>query len=192
MSTSPIIKLKQWLEEAKNKVEGNWNAMCISTVDQENRSDSRMVLFKQFNGDKIVFFTNYKSKKGSDIFSNENVSLVFFWDQLGRQVRVQGRASKTSREISEKYYNSRPLGSRVSAILSQQSQEINSYEELRLSFENLKNDYAEKKPICPDHWGGVEIDIRKVEFWQEHESRLHEREVFNLLGTKWSKKLLSP
>ena len=194
MENSPILKLKDWLSEAEAKVDGNWNAMCISSVDKEGSSDSRMVLFKQFNKDKIVFFTNYQSKKGSDILSNGKVSAVFFWDKLGRQVRIQGDAKKTTREISETYYNSRALGSRVSAILSQQSQESDSYDVLRKKFEDLKKEYVDKKPVCPDHWGGIEIDINKIEFWQEHESRLHEREVFTKVESSgsWNKKFLSP
>jgi len=192
MSENPINNLKQWLSEAENKVGGNWNAMCVSTIAGSNESDSRMVLMKQFHGDNIVFFTNYGSKKGSDLSSNENVSVVFFWDSLGRQVRIQGKARKTSREISEAYYNSRPLGSRVSAILSKQSQEISSYEELRNNFELLKKEYSDVEPICPDHWGGVEIEILKIEFWQEHESRLHERRVFTKTQTGWNLKFLSP
>ena len=117
------------------------------------------------------------------------MSAVFFWDKLGRQIRIQGSASKTTREISEAYYNSRPVGSRVSAILSQQSQEISSYEELRHKFEELKKEYKEKEPVCPDHWGGIEIEIKKIEFWQEHESRLHEREVFyrDESNSSWNK-----
>lgn len=194
MNNSPIVKLKKWLSEAEEKIDGNWNAMCISSVDKDGASDSRMVLFKQFNNDKIVFFTNYQSKKGTDILKNGKVSTVFFWDQLGRQVRIQGNAKKTTREISETYYNSRALGSRVSAILSQQSQEIESYEVLTNKFEKLKEEYREKVPVCPEHWGGIEIEIKKIEFWQEHESRLHEREVFFLSNDNksWSKKFLSP
>ena len=166
--------------------------MCISSVDEFGGSDSRMVLFKEFNQEKIVFFTNYQSKKGIDILNNGKISAVFFWDKLGRQLRIQGNAQKTSREISEKYYNSRPLGSRVSAILSQQSQEINSYEELREEFENLKKEYKSKEPVCPQNWGGIEIEITKLEFWQEHESRLHEREVFYKVEGEWGRKFLSP
>mgnify|MGYP001437738555 CR=1 FL=1 len=192
MNENPIKQLKSWLEHAKKKVDGNWNAMCVSTVESSGASDSRMVLFKQFNGDKLVFFTNYGSKKGSDIFSNGKVSLVFFWDTLGRQVRIQGSAQKTTREISEKYYDSRPIGSRVSAILSQQSKEIESYDQLRSTFEEMKKEYNSKPPVCPDHWGGIEIDVHKIEFWQEHESRLHERSVFKLYEGEWSKKFLSP
>lgn len=192
MSTEPIKRLKTWLDEAKEKVEGNWNAMCVSTVGKNHQSDSRMVLFKQFNGEKVVFFTNYQSKKGGDILTNEKVSIVFFWDSLGRQIRIQGKASKTSREISEAYYNSRPVGSRISAILSQQSQEISSYEDLRTKFEEMKKEYTEKDPVCPEHWGGIEVDIHKIEFWQEHESRLHERSVYSNIDGVWTLKYLSP
>ena len=192
MSLEPIKRLKTWLDEAKEKVEGNWNAMCVSTVGKNHQSDSRMVLFKQFNGEKVVFFTNYQSKKGGDILTNEKVSIVFFWDSLGRQIRIQGKASKTSREISEAYYNSRPVGSRISAILSQQSQEISSYEDLRTKFEEMKKEYTEKDPVCPEHWGGIEVDIHKIEFWQEHESRLHERSVYSNIDGVWTLKYLSP
>lgn len=192
MSEMPINILKRWLDEARDQVKGNWNAMCVSTIGENETSDSRMVLMKQFNGDNIVFFTNYDSKKGHDLLINQNVSVVFFWDALGRQIRIQGKASKTSREISEAYYNSRPIGSRVSAILSHQSQEIKSYDDLREKFELLKKKYAEVAPVCPSHWGGIEIEIVRIEFWQEHESRLHERRVFSKNKSGWDLKFLSP
>ena len=192
MATSPIHQLKEWLKDAEEQVSGNWNAMCVSTVGQSNSSDSRMVLFKQFVEEDLAFFTNYQSKKGEDIFANNKVSVVFFWDVIGRQIRIQGVAKKTSRSISEAYFNSRPFGSRVSAILSEQSREIKSYNDLFQHFEELKSEYSDKKPVCPDHWGGIQIEIQKIEFWQEHESRLHERTVFYKNGQSWSKKLLSP
>ena len=193
MTYSPIEKMKSWLNEAKENVEGNWNAMCISTIGKNGSPDSRMVLFKQFNGNKLVFFTNYQSKKGEDILANDKISIVFFWDSLGRQLRLQGIAKKTSREISENYFNSRPEGSRISAILSKQSREIKSYEDLKNQYDQMKKDYLSKSPECPDHWGGIEVDITKIEFWKEHDSRLHEREQFlRKEEGLWNKKFLSP
>ncbi|MAW08121.1 MAG: pyridoxamine 5'-phosphate oxidase [Halobacteriovoraceae bacterium] len=190
---NPKIKVKEWLDRAQKEVSGNWNAMCLSTVDKDNYPDSRMVLFKQFsNEDNIIFFTNYTSKKGKDIENNEAVSAVFFWDSLDLQLRVRGTVKLTSREVSKKYFNSRPFESRVAAILSDQSNVINSYDELHDQYEKLNSELAEKDLSCPEHWGGVEIIPFRIEFWHGHKNRLHRREVYELLNGEWEECLLSP
>jgi pyridoxamine 5'-phosphate oxidase len=190
---NPKLKIESWLLEAEKKVEGNWNAMCLSTVDADNYPDSRMVLFKQFSEDKnIIFFTNYFSKKGKDIEQNDAVSVVFFWDSLDRQLRIRGKVKSTSREISSDYFNSRPLASRIAALISDQSQELNSYEELLEQYENLNKELKEEDISCPSHWGGFELEPFRIEFWQGHSNRLHQREVYERDGDDWKMSLLSP
>ena len=189
----PKFKIESWLKEAKEKVEGNWNAMCVSTVDSDNYPDSRMLLFKEFSKSKnIIFFTNYFSKKGKDLEQNDAVSVVFYWDTLERQLRIRGRAKSTSREISSSYFDSRPIGAKISAIISDQSQEISSYEELRAEFDKLSGELKEEDISCPEHWGGFEIEPFRIEFWQGDRSRLHQREVYDLDGDNWKTTLLSP
>tara|TARA_B100000927_G_C16440466_1_gene459524 strand:+ start:415 stop:999 length:585 start_codon:yes stop_codon:yes gene_type:complete len=190
---NPKLKVKDWLENAKNSVEGNWNAMCISTVDENNTPDSRMVLFKQYSSDdNLIFFTNYNSKKGQDIVSNESVCATFFWDKLDLQLRIKGVVKITSRDISEKYFNSRPFASRVAAIVSNQSNRIENYDSLHEQYERLQKELSEDELSCPLHWGGVEIVPSRIEFWEGHKNRLHKREVYELHDNVWSKHLISP
>jgi len=189
---NPIVLLKSWLDHAKKEVSGNWNSMCLSTITQNGFPDSRQLLYKQFNGEKIVFFTNYRSKKARDLECCSNVSIVFFWDSLGRQIRLQGHAQKTTREISEVYFNSRPFDSNIGAILSQQSEEIESYEKFEEKYKSLKEDLAEQELICPEFWGGYEVEITRVEFWESNENRLHKRRTFERVDESWDFKFLSP
>ena len=190
---NPKEKVKQWLENAKNKVGGNWNAMCVSTVDENNTPDSRMVLFKQYSeDDNLIFFTNYNSKKGQDIRSNDSVCATFFWDKLDLQLRIKGSVKITSRETSEKYFNSRPFASRVAAIVSNQSNKIDDYDSLFEQYSRLQDELSEDELSCPLHWGGVEIVPTRIEFWEGHKNRLHRREVFEFDGDVWGRSLLSP
>jgi len=189
----PKEKVKQWLERAKSEIEGNWNAMCVSTVDANNTPDSRMVLFKEFSEDNnIIFFTNYNSKKGQDIRNNSGVCANFFWDKFDTQLRIKGYVKITSREVSNKYFNSRPFASRVAAIVSNQSDKIDSYESLHEKYERLQSELKDDEVSCPEHWGGVEIVPTRIEFWEGHKNRLHKREVFELHGENWEACLLSP
>ena len=190
---NPKLRVEAWLKDAEMKVKGNWNAMCISTVDSDNYPDARMVLFKQFSEDKnIIFFTNYFSKKGKDIDENDAVSVVFFWDSLDRQLRIRGRVKSTSRDISSKYFNSRPLASKIAALISDQSQEIKSYEDLHSEYERLNKELKDEDISCPEHWGGFEIEPFHIEFWEGHTNRLHKRETYDLDGEDWKVSLLSP
>lgn len=189
----PKNKIKQWLERAKNEIDGNWNAMCVSTIDVNNTPDSRMVLFKEYSeDDNLIFFTNYNSKKGQDIRNNSAICATFFWDKFDTQLRIKGFVKITSREVSRKYFDSRPFASRVAAIVSNQSNKIDSYESLREKYERLQKELSESDISCPEHWGGVEIVPTRIEFWEGHKNRLHKREVFELHEDNWEVSLISP
>jgi pyridoxamine 5'-phosphate oxidase len=193
MTDSPKQRIISWIKEAERKVEGKWNAMCISTVCSNGRPASRLVLFKQFSAnDNIIFFTNYNSTKSTHLLENGFISVNFHWEKLGRQLRIQGRASKTTEEVSRTYFNSRSFESRVAAIVSDQSQKVEKYEDLVKAYENSLQTMSGQEAGCPEHWGGFEIVPDRVEFWEEHPDRLHKRSVHQKTSNGWERFFLAP
>ena len=192
ISQEPLLEVKNFLEQARDKDLRDWNGMTISTVDEEQRPSSRVVLLKKFTDDGLFFYTNYKSKKGQDISKNNNVSVNFWWRELQVQIRISGTISKASRQESEEYFNSRPKGSRISAIVSKQSEEIDSFESFQKKVEEAINSLEEKDIKLPDHCGMYKIIPNQIEIWKEGEFRRHERTLFKLEGKKWLKSYLSP
>ena len=192
ISQEPLLEVKYFLEQARDKDLRDWNGMTVSTVDEDQRPSSRVVLLKKFTDDGLFFYTNYKSKKGKDISKNNNVSVNFWWRELQVQIRVSGLISEASRSESEEYFNSRPKGSRISAIVSKQSEEIESFESFQKTVEEAINNLDEKDIKLPDHCGMYKIMPVEIEIWKEGEFRRHERTLFKLEGKKWIKSYLSP
>ena len=192
ISQEPFLEIKYFLEQARDKKLQDWNGMTVSTVDEDQRPSSRVVLLKKFTDDGLFFYTNYKSKKGQDISKNNNVSVNFWWRELQVQIRISGTISKASRQESEEYFNSRPKGSRISAIVSKQSEEIKSFESFQKKVEEAINSLKEKDIKLPDHCGMYKIIPNQIEIWKEGEFRRHERTLFKLEGKKWLKSYLSP
>ena len=192
ISQEPLLEVKYFLEQARDKDLRDWNGMTISTVDDEQRPSSRVVLLKKFTDDGLFFYTNYKSKKGQDISKNNNVAVNFWWRELQVQIRISGSISEASRSESEEYFNSRPKGSRISAIISKQSEEIESFESFQKTVEKAINNLDEKDIKLPDHCGMYKIMPSPMEIWKEGEFRRHERTLFKLEGKKWVKSYLSP
>ena len=192
ISQEPLLEVKYFLEQARDKDLRDWNGMTVSTVDEDQRPSSRVVLLKKFTDDGLFFYTNYKSKKGQDISKNNNVSVNFWWRELQVQIRVCGSISEASRQESEEYFNSRPKGSRISAIVSKQSEEIVSFESFQKKVEEAINSLEEKDIKLPDHCGMYKIIPNQIEIWKEGEFRRHERTLFKLEGKKWLKSYLSP
>ena len=192
ISQEPLLEVKYFLEQARDKDLKDWNGMTVSTVDEEQRPSSRVVLLKKFTDDGLFFYTNYKSKKGKDISKNNNVSVNFWWRELQVQIRVSGLISEASRSESEEYFNSRPKGSRISAIVSKQSEEIESFESFQKTVEKAINNLDEKDIKLPDHCGMYKIMPVEIEIWKEGEFRRHERTLFKSRGKKWVKSYLSP
>ena len=192
ISQEPFLEIKYFLEQARDKKLQDWNGMTVSTVDEDQRPSSRVVLLKKFTDDGLFFYTNYKSKKGQDISKNNNVSVNFWWRELQVQIRVSGSISEASRQESEEYFNSRPKGSRISAIVSKQSEEIDSFESFQKKVEEAINSLEEKDIKLPDHCGMYKIIPNQIEIWKEGEFRRHERTLFKLEGKKWLKSYLSP
>lgn len=186
----PDQLLKEWLAEAEKSGISESNAMVLSTVNLNGKPSSRIVLLKEITDEGLIFYTNYLSRKGQEIRLNPNVSVNFFWRELEKQVRVEGIISKTSRDVSEKYFRSRPLESQLSAIVSPQSEIIESLSSLKKDADDLF--VSGKKIRIPEFWGGYIIRPSSFEFWQGGKNRFHDRIRYRLLKGKWVKERLAP
>jgi pyridoxamine 5'-phosphate oxidase len=188
---NPIDLFSNWFNDVEqNKSEQEPNIMSISTVDENKMPRSRIVLLKKFSKSGFVFFTNYNSRKGLNINLNSNVCLSFYWPNFERQVIVNGKATKISETDSVEYFDSRPKGSKISAIISNQSKVIESRDLLDKKFsELLKSGIPLNKP---DHWGGYLVKPTEIEFWQGRENRLHDRIIYKNDDKDWKFYRLSP
>jgi pyridoxamine 5'-phosphate oxidase len=187
----PFRQFTRWFDEALNADLMEPNAMALATVDAHGRPGSRMVLLKGVDEKGFVFFTNYESRKGLDLAANPMAALLFWWDRLHRQVRVEGRVEKVEDAESERYFQSRPYGSRIGAAASPQSRVIGSRAELEERFRALEAAHPEDLPR-PAHWGGFRVVPDHFEFWQGRESRLHDRLVYRPAGDAWRIERLAP
>ena len=188
----PIAQFSRWMDAALDSAVIEPTAMTLSTVDLSGKPSSRVVLLKGFDENGFVFYTNYESKKGSDIASNPHVSLHFFWPDLERQIIIAGIAGRTSREESESYFASRPLESRIGAWASKQSSVITARDELERSVAQIRARFANGEVPCPPFWGGFRVKPRRIEFWQGRRSRLHDRIVYDRVDSNWKIERLSP
>jgi len=188
---SPFSQFEQWYAEARSLPLGNPTAMVLATADEQGRPSMRVVLLKQWNIDGFVFYTNLKSKKAQNLAVNPHASLLFFWDDLGKQIRIEGRVEEIPREASELYFHSRPRESQWGAWASEQSQQLDSYARLNERYDFYREKYPDRVPL-PDFWGGYILIPDYFEFWQSSKYRLHHRLVFERKNNKWVAKLLYP
>ena len=188
---NPIKQFEFWLDEAVKSKVPEPTAMSVSTIDENEFPQSRIVLLKFLDESGFVFFTNYKSQKATSIEKNQAVSLLFFWPELERQVRIVGFAEKTRKELSEKYFHSRPLESRIGAWASDQGRKIPNRKYLEERFESFKEKFGYAPPL-PDFWGGYRVIPVKIEFWQGRENRLHDRILYEKENETWITKRLAP
>ena len=188
----PVAQFQKWFDEALKAQVGEPNAMTLSTVSPEGKPSSRIVLIKQFDARGFTWYTNYNSEKGQQLEHNPQASLLFFWRELERQVRIEGTVVKTSAAESDEYFNVRPLQSRLSAIASRQSATIGSRAELEANFDAVAA-VAGDAPARPAHWGGYRLQPERIEFWQGRRSRFHDRIVFTRgADGSWSMERLQP
>lgn len=188
----PIAQFSKWLDEALKAQVNEANAMSVATVSADGKPTARILLIKQVDERGFTWFTNYDSEKGQHLEHNPNASLLFFWRELERQVRIDGRVVKTSDEESDKYFYSRPVQSQLSAIASQQSAPIASREELERNLEAVAAREG-GQPRRPAHWGGYRLQPERIEFWQGRRSRFHDRIVFTRQEDgSWLRQRLQP
>jgi len=192
VAIDPIQQFERWWNEAISGQLDEPNAMTLATSTPEGYPSARIVLLKSFDADGFTYFTNYESQKANEMAANPNVSLLFFWKELERQVRIVGTVSKTSADISDEYYNSRPMGSRVGAIASPQSRVIMDRSILEENVRAVAERYVLEDPKRPDYWGGYIVKPVKIEFWQGRSSRLHDRLLYTLEGGAWRIDRLAP
>ena len=191
---NPLKLFNKWFDEISvNNLEIEINAMTLSTVDNDGFPRNRVVLLKYFSDEGFTFFTNYNSNKAKSILINNKVSLSFFWEKMERQIIIKGRAFKTTDDISDKYFNSRPLGSKIGALVSSnQSSVIPSRSFLEDEFKKIKKQFENSKISRPLNWGGFIVKPIEYEFWQGRENRLHDRIRYNQKDNKWIIERLSP
>lgn len=192
VNKNPIKQFEKWFAEAMTAEIFEPNAMTLATADKTGKPNARIVLLKGFDENGFSFYTNYLSQKGKELKKNPQACLVFFWGELERQVRIEGKIEKLSKEASEKYFHSRPIASQIGAIASPQSQVLNDRKELEQKFEELTSLYEGKTIPKPAHWGGYILKPTSIEFWQGRRSRLHDRIKFDLINGKWQTNRLAP
>jgi len=192
VSQDAIEQFKIWFEAAVNAEVKEPNAMVLSTVSEGKYPHSRVVLVKEIAATGFTFFTNYESHKGQQLMANPNACLVFFWPELERQVRIEGKVSKVSKEESEKYFHSRPIGSQVGAHVSPQSEVIPNRAYLEQRLIELEAQFDGNTIPLPADWGGFVLEPTSIEFWQGRSSRLHDRLLYTLANGKWQIDRLAP
>ena len=188
----PIDLFKDWFEEAKKSEINDPNAMNLATISLDGKPSSRIVLLKSYNDEGFVFYTNSNSKKGKAISTNTNVAINFHWKSLNKQIRIEGTVSMISEFEADKYYNSRPHGSRIGAWASLQSEELNDRSILIKRVEDYEKKFQNSEIQRPSHWNGYLVKPNLIEFWQEMPFRLHDRVEFKKENENWIARKLYP
>lgn len=192
VSPDPVVQFGKWMDEAIAAETDEPTAMTLSTVGEDTRPSSRVVLLKGFDSGGFVFFTNYNSRKGRALAANPFAALNFFWPELERQINISGTVTRVSAEESDEYFKSRPFLSRIGAWASNQSEEIASRAVIMARAAKLTAKYALGNVPRPPHWGGFRVVPDRIEFWQGRPSRLHDRIVYTLDSGEWRIARLSP
>lgn len=184
LNPAPLLQFEAWFQEVVAAELPEPNAMVVATADAAGKPSARHVLLKQADARGFIFYTNYDSRKGQDLAVNPQASLVFPWFQIYKQVVVVGRVKKVSREESLQYFRTRPHGSQIGALVSQQSSELESREELEQRWAALAAEYPEGSEVpLPENWGGYLVIPESIEFWAGRRSRLHDRLRFEFIGS---------
>jgi pyridoxamine 5'-phosphate oxidase len=192
VDADPVVQFGRWFEQASQAGLLEPTAMTLATATPDGRPSARMVLLRGFDERGFCFYTNYESRKGGELAANPNAALVFWWGELERQVRIEGRVERTSRSESEAYFRSRPPGSQLSAAASPQSQVIDGRAVLEERVARLATGHQDGEVPLPGFWGGYRLVPEVVEFWQGRPNRLHDRLRYRRAGDRWRIERLAP
>lgn len=188
----PFALFSKWFAQALEVKPQSAHAMVLSTVNVEQVS-ARVVLLKDHSKEGFTFYTNYRSNKSKQLEQNPQASLLFYWEFLEKQIRIEGHTQKISREKSQAYFGNRPRQSQIAAHASEQSQRLSSRKELERRYRSLEKEFQGKEVPCPEHWGGYRLTPHCMEFWQGQVHRLHDRIIYSRVSQeKWEKQRLAP
>ncbi len=188
----PVAQFQQWLDEAIQAAVAEPNAMTLATVSESGRPSQRIVLLKDLENGRFVFFTNYHSAKGRELLRNPYCALSFFWPELERQVRVEGVAQRVSEERSTEYFRLRPRGAQIGAWASPQSAVVENRDLLEQRYRDMEKKFEGKEVPRPQQWGGYEVIPYLLEFWQGRPNRLHDRLLYLKDEKGWTIRRLAP
>jgi len=191
VAPDPFTQFGDWFDDALRCGVALLNAMTLATATKKGRPSARTVLLKGFDTRGFVFYSNYRSRKGRDLEENPQAVLHFCWEELERQIAIEGRVERISAAESDEYFASRPLGSRLSALISPQSETVPSREFLEASLEEASKRWRDSPPR-PQHWGGYRLAPVLFEFWQGRKDRLHDRLCYRMAGSAWKIERLAP
>jgi len=193
MHPDPIKQFEEWFAMVLKSTTIEPNAMALATADGDGKPSLRMVLLKGVSSEGFVFYSNYGSRKGSELEQNALAALLFYWDFLERQVRIEGLVEKLAPADSDAYFQSRPCGHQLGALASEQSRVVPNYSYLEKRFEQMSNDYSGQKIDRPPFWGGYRLKPQVIEFWQGRPNRLHDRLRYTLQENRtWLIERLAP
>lgn len=193
LDSDPIAQFNVWFQQALDADLLEPNAMTLATATAEGKPSARIVLLKGVDERGFVFYTNYESQKGQELIANPYAALVFLWNKLERQIRIEGKVEKLSVEESRNYFHSRPKASQLGAWASEQSRPVPDREILETRLQELQAEYENEIVPIPEHWGGFRVIPDRLEFWQGRPSRLHDRLVYDLKNdNSWQISRLSP
>ena len=192
LDPDPVVQFERWFAEAQARGVPQAEAMVLATATADGRPAARMVLLKAWGAEGFAFYTGYESRKGGELAANPRAALLFFWQPLGRQVRVEGTVEKSDRADSERYFQTRPVGSQVAAAVSRQSRPVTSRGELESAYARLAAGAGEGPLPLPAHWGGYRLRPEAFEFWEHRDNRLHDRLRYERAGSGWSRVRLQP
>ncbi|CAN5554377.1 pyridoxamine 5'-phosphate oxidase [soil metagenome] len=192
VDADPLVQFSHWFDQAREVTGQEPNAMTLAIADANGFPSSRIVLLKEFGQNGFVFYTSYASRKGDVLAENPRASLLFYWPELERQVRIEGSSVKVSRAQTVDYFESRPRGSQIAAHLGSQSRVVSSRDELAANYKTLEGEFQGRSIQPPDYWGGYAVVPLEYEFWQGRPNRLHDRIRYRLVEEAWKVDRLGP